>query len=105
MEALLWWSFAQFFLGENGTFINVSTVADHIDHIRNVSGIDHVGYGSDFDGCSEYADGLTDVSMFPNLTAELIRRGYSDNDIQKVIGGNFLRVLQQAEAVAGQYQR
>jgi membrane dipeptidase len=78
----------------------VSDVADHIDHIRKLIGIDHVGLGSDFDGTTHTPDGLEDVSKFPNLTAELIRRGYSNQDIYKVLGRNLLRVLARAEAVA-----
>jgi membrane dipeptidase len=83
----------------------VSDVADHIDHIRQVAGIDHVGYGSDFDGIDCAPVGLEDVSMFPVLTAELLRRGYSDQDAQKVIGFNLLRVMRQAEAAARRLQR
>ncbi len=78
----------------------LTVVADHIDHIRQVAGIDHVGYGSDFDGIDCAPQGLSDVSMFPRLTAELLRRGYSDADAKKVIGLNFLRVFRQAERVA-----
>ncbi len=80
-------------------------VADHIDHIRQVAGIDHVGYGSDFDGINCAPRGLTDVSMFPNLTAELLRRGYSDADVKKVIGLNLLRVFRQAERVSARLRR
>jgi len=83
----------------------VAEVADHIDHIRRVAGIDHVGYGSDFDGMDCAPQGLEDVSDFPKLTAELIRRGYSDRDVEKVIGLNVIRVLRQAEAVARRLQR
>jgi membrane dipeptidase len=83
----------------------IGRLADHIDHIRQVAGIDHVGYGSDFDGIDCAPAGLTDVSMFPNLTAELLRRGYSDGDVKKVIGLNFLRVMRQAERVAARLQR
>jgi len=83
----------------------LSDVADHIDHIRQVAGIDHVGYGSDFDGIDCAPVGLEDVSKFPMLTAELLRRGYSDEDVKKVIGLNVLRVMRQAEAVARRLQR
>lgn len=83
----------------------LSIVADHIDHIRRVAGIDHVAYGSDFDGIDCAPEGLSDVSMFPRLTAELLRRGYSDEDAKKVIGLNMLRVMRQAEAVAARLQR
>lgn len=82
----------------------VSTIADHIDHIVAVAGIDHVGVGSDFDGIDEAPIGMEDVSMLPNLTAELVRRGYSDEAVKKVLGGNLLRAMRQAEAVAAELQ-
>jgi membrane dipeptidase len=80
--------------------VTVAQVADHIDHVRKVAGIDHVGYGSDFDGISSAPSGLEDVSTFPALTAELLRRGYSDDDVKKVLGLNLLRVMRAAEAAA-----
>ena len=83
----------------------IAVVADHIDHIRRVAGIDHVGYGSDFDGMDCAPRGLEDVSKFPALTAELIRRGYSDRDVEKVIGLNVIRAMRQAERVARRLQR
>ncbi|MBI1723312.1 MAG: membrane dipeptidase [Gemmatimonadetes bacterium] len=83
----------------------IAQVADHIDHIRRVAGVDHVGYGSDFDGISCTPRGLEDVSTFPRLTGELLRRGYSDDDVKKVIGLNLLRAMRQAEAVAARLQR
>lgn len=83
----------------------VATVADHIDHIVRVAGIDHVGLGSDFDGVSVLPEGLEDVSRYPALTAELLRRGYREADIAKILGGNLLRVLRQADAVAARLQR
>jgi membrane dipeptidase len=79
-------------------------VADHIDHIRQVAGIDHVGLGSDFDGISRVPEGLQDVSRYPALLDELARRGYSDDDLRKVAGLNVIRVLRQAEAVASDLQ-
>ena len=82
----------------------VSQVADHIDHIRDVAGIDHVGIGSDFDGISSVPEGLEDVSTYPVLTAELIRREYSDEDILKILGLNVLRVMRRAEAVSERLQ-
>jgi membrane dipeptidase len=75
-------------------------VADHIDHIRKVAGIDHVGLGSDFDGITSVPVGLEDVSTFPLLLGELLSRGYSDDDIRKITYRNALRVLRQAETVA-----
>jgi membrane dipeptidase len=83
----------------------IGTVADHIDHIVKVAGIDHVGLGSDFDGVTSLPEGLEDVSRYPYLTAELLRRGYSDADVKKVLGGNLLRVMRQAETVAARLQR
>jgi membrane dipeptidase len=75
-------------------------VADHIDHIRSVAGIDAIGIGGDYDGMPPGPVGLEDVSTYPALLAELLRRGYSDSDIAKIAGGNVLRVLESAERVA-----
>ncbi len=83
----------------------LSQVADQIDYVRKVAGIDHVGIGSDFDGITEVVQGLEDVSKFPNLFAELARRGWSDADLRKLAGENLLRVFAQAEAVARRLQR
>jgi membrane dipeptidase len=80
--------------------VTVAQVADHVDHIRDVAGIDHVGYGSDFDGISAAPTGLEDVSKFPALTAELLRRGYTELEVKKVLGLNLLRVMRAAEAAA-----
>jgi membrane dipeptidase len=79
---------------------SVETVADHIDHVVEVAGIDHVGVGSDWDGTSILPRGLEDVSGLPELTEELLRRGYTEPEIRKVLGGNLLRVLRDAEATA-----
>ena len=70
-----------------------------------MAGIDYVGYGSDFDGIDCAPTGLEDVGAFPRLTAELLRRGYSDEDAKQVIGLNILRVMRQAEAVAERLSR
>ena len=78
----------------------LAQVADHIDHIRAVAGVDHVGLGSDFDGITEVPVGLEDVSKFPDLIAELLRRGWSEQDVKKVAGLNVLRVLRATEQVA-----
>jgi membrane dipeptidase len=78
----------------------VADVADHIDHAVALAGIDHVGIGSDFDGVTEVPEGLADVSMYPNLVAELLRRGYSEVDIRKILGGNLMRVWAEVEALA-----
>ena len=80
-------------------------VADHIEHVRKVAGVDHVGLGSDFDGVTNLPTGLDDVSSFPMLFAELIRRGWSDGDLRKLAGGNILRVMRRAEDVATRLQR
>jgi membrane dipeptidase len=83
---------------------DVGTLADHIDHVVKVAGIDHVGLGSDYDGVTSLPEGMDDVSRFPWLTAELLRRGYSDADVAKVLGGNILRVMRQAEQTAARLQ-
>ena len=80
--------------------VTLSEVADHIMHIAQVAGVDHVGLGSDFDGVGEtLPDGLQDVATYPALLAELMRRGWSDADIAKLAGGNVLRVMRAAERV------
>ncbi len=81
----------------------LADLVDHIDHIVDLVGIDHVGLGSDYDGVTGLPKGLEDVSTYPNLIAELIRRDYSDEDIAKILGGNALRVWQQVEEVAANY--
>ena len=81
--------------------VTAADVADHVEHIRQVAGIDHVGIGSDFDGIEETPDGLGGVDRFPALLAELARRGWSDHDLARLAGENVLRVLEQAEAVSG----
>ncbi len=82
-------------------FATVSDVADHIDRVVALAGVEHVGFGSDFDGVGPSLPvGLKDVSMYPNLIAELLRRGYEEGDIEKICGLNVLRVLARAEAVA-----
>lgn len=78
----------------------LAEAADHIDHIRRVAGIDHVGLGGDFDGIESVVQGLEDVSTYPALLAELLRRGYEDDDIRKIAGKNILRVMRQAEKVS-----
>ncbi len=75
-------------------------VADHIDHLVKVAGVDHVGIGSDFDGITMWPVGLDDVSSYPRLTEELLHRGYSETDIHKILGGNVLRAFRQAGDVA-----
>jgi len=75
-------------------------VADHIDHIVKVAGIDHVGIGSDFDGITMWPVGLDDVSDYPRLTEELLRRGYSEADVHKILGANVLRAFREAGEIA-----
>jgi membrane dipeptidase len=78
----------------------LAQVADHIDHIRKVAGIDHIGLGGDFDGITAVVQGLEDVSKYPTLIAELLKRGYTDQDIKKIAGQNVLRIMRQAEKVS-----
>lgn len=74
--------------------VTVSDVANHIDHVREVAGVDHVGIGGDFDGVDDLPEGLEDVSCYPNLIAELVRRGWSRSDLAKLTWSNVLRVVQ-----------
>lgn len=78
----------------------ISKLIDHIDHIVKVAGIDHVGIGADFDGANDLPAGAQDVSMLPNITYELLKRGYSERDIRKILGENFLRVFAAAERIS-----
>jgi membrane dipeptidase len=78
----------------------VHDVVDHIEHVIKVAGIDHVGLGSDFDGITTVPLQLEDVSTYPVITQALIDRGYSETDIHKVLSGNIMRVIQQAEAAS-----
>jgi len=77
--------------------VMVSRLVDHIDHIVKLVGVDHVGIGSDFDGVQATLSDLKDISQLPNLTRELLRRGYSETDIDKILGGNMLRVMEATE--------
>ena len=83
---------------------HLEEVADHIDHIVKLVGIDHVGIGSDYDGVSNLPEGLSDVSMYPNLIRILLERGYTEEDIQKIWSGNFLRVWKKAEQISDKLQ-
>jgi membrane dipeptidase len=78
----------------------LSVLVDHIEHIAKVAGVDHVGLGSDFDGVSAMPEGLEGIDGLPKITLELVRRGWSDEDVKKVLGENFLRVMAAAEAFA-----
>jgi membrane dipeptidase len=84
--------------------ITTAAVADHIEHVRDVAGVEHVGLGGDFDGTTFLPVDLSDVSMYPNLFAELMRRGWSDQDLKMLAGENLLRAMAQAEAVAKRLQ-
>ena len=83
----------------------LADVANHMDHIRKVAGPDHVGIGSDFDGITTVPVGLEDVSKYPALTAELLRRGWPKDDVRKALGLNVLRVMRRAEEVAARLQK
>jgi len=80
--------------------VTISQVADHVEHVRRVAGIEHVGLGGDFDGNERWPEGLEDVSGYPRLFAELVRRGWRDEELRKLAQGNVLRVLRRAEAMA-----
>jgi len=79
----------------------LAQVADHVDHVREVAGIDHVGIGGDYDGTDQLPDGLQDVSCYPGLIAELLARGWSEADCGQLASGNILRVMHEAQAAAG----
>ncbi len=78
-------------------------IVDHIDHAVKLAGADHVGLGSDFDGAT-MPIGMEDCSKLPKLTEALLRRGYSESDIRKILGGNLLRVMEESERVSGEMQ-
>jgi membrane dipeptidase len=84
---------------------SVDDVADHIEHVIGLVGIDHVGLGSDFDGISDTPVGLEDVSAYPTLIEELLRRGYGEEDIRKICGENLLRVWAEVEKIAEELQQ
>jgi membrane dipeptidase len=84
-------------------YADVTDVADHIDHVIQLVGVEHVGLGSDFDGVGDsLPTGLKDASQYPNLVAELLRRGHSEEDVRLILGENLLRVWERAEEVAAQ---
>ena len=93
------------YISIDDSIANISDVANHIEHIRTVAGINHVGIGSDFDGIPTYVEGLEDVSTFPALFMELARRGWTDQELSKLAGENLLRVMRETEAVAMRLQR
>jgi membrane dipeptidase len=83
----------------------IGDVADHVEHARKMAGVDHVGIGGDYDGNEEWPVGMEDVSSYPLLFAELIRRGWSDRDLAKLSRGNIVRVMRETEAVAARLSR
>ncbi len=82
--------------------VTISDLADHFDHVKNLIGVEHIGIGSDFDGFSNTIENLDDCSKFPNLFAELARRGWTESELKKIAGENFLRVFHDAEKVSEQ---
>jgi membrane dipeptidase len=82
--------------------VSLARVVDHIDYIVRLVGVEHVGVGSDFDGTQAVPADLSSVAEFPNLTKELLRRGYSEQDVEKILGGNILRVMEECERGAAQ---
>ena len=83
----------------------VEELVDHIEHVIQIAGVDYVGLGSDFDGVSSLPVGLEDASKLPRITYELLKRGYSEEDIRKILGGNFLRVYSEVEQIASELQQ
>jgi membrane dipeptidase len=75
-------------------------VADHVDHVREIAGAEHIGLGGDYDGIDRLPEGLSDVSCYPALIAELLERGWSESDCAALTSGNIVRVLGEAEEVA-----
>ena len=80
--------------------VPLGVLVDHIEHVAKVAGVDHVGLGSDFDGVDSMPEGLQGIDGLPKITLELLRRGWSEDDVKKVLGENFLRVFGEAEAHA-----
>ena len=85
--------------------VTIAEVADHVDHVRKFAGADHVGLGGDYDGNDAWPEGLSDVSGYPRLLAELARRGWSDEDLGKLASGNVLRAMRQAESTAARLRK
>ena len=86
-------------------FADISDVVNHIDHVANLVGVDHVGFGSDFDGLGDsLPTGLKDVSAYPNLIYELLKRGYTEDDIVKIASANMFRVMKEVQRVAGEIE-
>lgn len=95
-----WDTYLQWFQSLGCPRATLDQVVDHIFHVAEVAGIDHVGIGSDFDGVPALPDGLGDAASLPQLTARLVERGMSDADVEKVLGGNFMRVFEAVERAA-----
>jgi membrane dipeptidase len=85
--------------------VTIGQVADHVDHVRRLAGVEHVGLGGDYDGNDAWPEGLEDVSGYPRLFAELVKRGWSEEDLARLANGNILRVMRQAEDVARRLQK
>jgi membrane dipeptidase len=98
-------AYAEWYEGAKAVRGTIGTVVDHLDHMVKVAGVDHVGIGSDFDGINAWPVGLDSVADFPRITEELLRRGYSEADIHKILGGNVLRAFRKAGAVAAELRR
>ena len=92
-----WSSYVEWFQSLGSPTATLDEVADHVFHAANVAGIDHVGIGSDFDGVPSLPSGLQTAAGLPALTARLLERGMSEGDVEKVLGGNFMRVFEQIE--------
>ncbi|GAA5872289.1 hypothetical protein JCM3774_003335 [Rhodotorula dairenensis] len=107
-DVLIMLNFSPTFVSEwsdgSGLRANVSLMADHADYIGRLAGREHIGIGSDFDGIEDVPEGLEDVSKYPNLIAELLRRGWSDKEIMGLTSGNLLRVVEKVEAVARKHR-
>jgi membrane dipeptidase len=91
---------AEWLTGHPRPTATLTDVADHVDHVRQVAGADHVGIGGDYDGTDQVPAGLDDVSCYPALFSELLARGWSEADCGKLASGNILRVMRDAEATA-----
>jgi membrane dipeptidase len=98
-------TFVRSFVSNDEAAASLADVADHIEHVRRVAGVDHVGIGGDFDGIEAGPHGLEDVSTYPALFAELSRRGWGDEDLKKLAGENLLRAIRDAERTARRLQR
>jgi membrane dipeptidase len=85
--------------------VTLAQVADHVEHVRRVAGLDHVGLGGDYDGNDSWPEGMSDVTSYPLLFAELVRRGWSEPELAQLASGNLLRALRRAEAVARRLQQ